>query len=208
MSTNWPPSVVVIYFRFTAINKSHISISCIDGYEIIIKDMWLTYPKRSRQEISLTYSWFYNFKVIGRMKYSITTSQPLILTNPHLLRALVGLAVENDTNNFQIAQFFLSIKVINISIKINICTWPSCCTLGRPRGRTWTCSRASRVAIFICSWSCLAPCFSSLRIISCTAVVGVCNGIDGFGEWKLALIALFGGAGRYYWKLKEVLKSI
>ena len=50
------------------------------------------------------------------MKYSITKSQTLILTNPHLLRALVGLAVENDTNNFQIAHFFL---VISISIKIN-----------------------------------------------------------------------------------------
>ena len=75
----------------------------------------MTYPKRSTQEISLnnlTSNWFNNFKVFGGMKYSITKPQTLILTNPHLLRALVGLAVENDTNIFLIAQFFSFSKVI------------------------------------------------------------------------------------------------
>ena len=90
--------------------KSHCTIACINGYEIIIKDIWLTYPKRSTQEISLTYptsNWFYNFKEIGRVKYNtITKSQTLILTNPHL----VGLAVEKDTNIFLITQFFPSLK--------------------------------------------------------------------------------------------------
>ena len=52
MSTNWPISSIDLYFRFTAINKSHWKSSCINEYEIIMKDaIWFTY---------ITSDWFGN----------------------------------------------------------------------------------------------------------------------------------------------------